>query len=77
VDEHLSNGHLRPDPPVQLKPVFEQGKTVEELADDGILDDLCRRIFCFRAASEPAGPAGRTTQLQPDLHTVITECKYS
>ena len=68
VDEHLSNGHLWPDPLVQLNPAFEQGKTIENLVDEGILNNLCRKIFRFK--SEPDS-AGRTMRLHKHQEEAI------
>jgi hypothetical protein len=45
VDAQLAAGVLWPDPLVQLSPAFQSAETVEDLADQGILDRRCFQIF--------------------------------
>ncbi|MCK4546152.1 MAG: DEAD/DEAH box helicase [Candidatus Eisenbacteria sp.] len=45
VDEALDGGLLWPDPLIQLNPAFEPGKWIDELVDEGLLHQECRRIF--------------------------------
>ncbi len=45
VDTALESGLLWPDPLIQLNPSFEPGGWVDELCDEGLLVDECRRIF--------------------------------
>lgn len=45
VDQALDRGLLWPDPLVQLNPAFEPGASVDELVDEGVLHEECRRIF--------------------------------
>ncbi len=45
VDREISEGLLWPDPLIQLNPSFQPGKWIEELADEGVLHDECRRVF--------------------------------
>jgi len=45
VAKELDSGTLWPDALVQLNPAYEMGKSVAELADDGILHPLCKQIF--------------------------------
>jgi len=56
VDTELESGALWPDPLIQLNPRFRQGKTVEQLASDGVLHDLCANIFRFgKSEEDPTG----------------------
>jgi ATP-dependent helicase YprA (DUF1998 family) len=61
VHSNLAAGLLWPDPLIQLNPSFEAGETVDELVDEGILHEECRRIF--RAAKEGPGDPGKTLRL--------------
>lgn len=45
VDTALEEGTLWPDPLLQLNPSFEPGGSIDELVDEKILHDECRRIF--------------------------------
>ena len=45
VEEHFEGGRLWPQPMLQLNPSFEAGASIEELADEGVLDERCREIF--------------------------------
>jgi len=48
VKEELNSGLLWPEPLIQLNPSFEPGRTVDELVDEGILDQTCRKVFRMR-----------------------------
>jgi ATP-dependent helicase YprA (DUF1998 family) len=65
IDSHvqakMGEGLLWPDPPLQLNPAFEPGGFIDELADEGVLQDECRRIF--RAAKSDTDPVGRSIGL--------------
>ena len=61
VQAKLDEGLLWPDPPLQLNPAFEPGGLIDELIDDGVLHDECRRIF--RAAKSESDPVGRAILL--------------
>jgi hypothetical protein len=45
VDQAYDQGRFWPSPLIQLNPSFEPGGTIDQLVDDGTLDDECRRIF--------------------------------
>jgi hypothetical protein len=45
VDREVAEGLLWPNPILQLNPAFEPGETIDELAEAGVLDAECRRIF--------------------------------
>jgi len=45
VDEKLDQGLLWPDPLIQLNPSFSPGKWVDELVEEGLLHNECKKIF--------------------------------
>jgi hypothetical protein len=45
VKEELDSGLLWPEPFIQLNPSFEPGQTVDQLVDEGILHQTCRKVF--------------------------------
>lgn len=45
VEREYDSGRFWPEPLVQINPRFEPGKTVAQLADDGVLSPGCREIF--------------------------------
>lgn len=45
VDQELRAGRLWPEPLIQLNPAFESGGMIEDLVQEGVLHDECRRIF--------------------------------
>jgi len=45
VDSEIDAGLLWPTPLIQLNPFFKPGATVEELCQEGVLDDRCQTIF--------------------------------
>ena len=45
VEGALDGGLLWPDPLIQLNPSFEPGSWIDELCEEGVLVDECRRIF--------------------------------
>jgi ATP-dependent helicase YprA (DUF1998 family) len=45
VKEELNSGLLWPEPLIQLNPSFEPGRTVDQLVDEAILHETCRKIF--------------------------------
>src|SRR5215208_7867052 len=61
VQAKLDEGLLWPDPPLQLNPAFEPGGYIDELVDEGVLHDECRRIF--RSGKCDADPVGRAMRL--------------
>jgi hypothetical protein len=48
VDVALAEGHLWPDPLLQLSPAFEPGETIEELIASGELRPEARKIFAIK-----------------------------
>jgi len=46
VDPHQSEGVLWPDPFIQLNPSFERGRTVDELAAEGVIHQEYMQISC-------------------------------
>jgi ATP-dependent helicase YprA (DUF1998 family)/very-short-patch-repair endonuclease len=48
VDAALAEGHLWPDPLLQLSPAFEAGETIEELITAGELHPETRKIFAIK-----------------------------
>jgi ATP-dependent helicase YprA (DUF1998 family) len=55
VEKELSEGLLWPQPLIQLNPAFEAGASIDELVDEGVLHDECRRIFRIKADAHDAG----------------------
>ena len=51
VDEELESGLLWPEPLIQLNPSFKRGESVDELVDQGVLHQECRRIFRIKKDS--------------------------
>ncbi|HLG76364.1 MAG TPA: DEAD/DEAH box helicase, partial [Ktedonobacteraceae bacterium] len=48
-------GALWPEPLIQLNPLFEAGKTIDKLVEEGILHPGCRQIFRREKDKDPAG----------------------
>jgi len=61
VATHFEAGELWPEPLLQLNPSFEAGGTVDDLVDEGVLDNGCRSIF--RGGKTADSPVGRTMRL--------------
>jgi ATP-dependent helicase YprA (DUF1998 family) len=55
-DELFRKGVLWPDPLIQLNPMFQAGKQVDELVDEGLLHQACRSIF--RRGKDEDNPGG-------------------
>jgi len=66
VDSELDAGLLGPEPLIQLNPTFEQGGTIEELVDEGLLDARCRAIFRRNEDTLPAGEVLRLHRHQTE-----------
>jgi hypothetical protein len=45
VRDALDEGLLWPEPLTQLNPAFEVGEWIDELVDQGVLHEECRKIF--------------------------------
>lgn len=56
VDSELKSGLLWPDPLIQLNPSFEPGHRSDELVDEGVLHEECRRIFRINKESGEGQP---------------------
>src|SRR5579883_2629577 len=54
-------GALWPEPLIQLNPLFEAGKTIDKLVEEGILHPGCRQIFRREKDKDPAGQIGRAS----------------
>lgn len=57
VDERLADGHLWPDPLMQLNPNYEPAETIEQLVSAEVLDRECARLFRRRPERGSEGPA--------------------
>lgn len=58
MEKSLSSGELWPEPLMQLNPSFAHGGTIDELVDQGLLHEECRRIFRAKKDELPGrGPA--------------------
>ena len=55
IDDAYTDGRFWPAPLIQLNPNFEQGESIDKLADSGILDRECARIFRIKNATEDFG----------------------
>ena len=53
VDEIYQQNRFWPDPLITLNPRYEAGKTVAELASDGVLDPALAKIFAFGQKRTP------------------------
>jgi ATP-dependent helicase YprA (DUF1998 family) len=62
VDHVLSEGHLWPEPLIQLNPSFEPGASIDDLVRSGILHQEAGRIF-RKDKDEGAGGTGRPLRL--------------
>ncbi|HEY9076218.1 MAG TPA: DEAD/DEAH box helicase [Anaerolineaceae bacterium] len=51
VNQCIDEGLLWPDPLIQLNPSFQPGKWIDELVDEGLLHQECKRVF--RRKNEP------------------------
>jgi len=66
VDHCLSEGLLWPEPLIQLNPSFKPGASIDELADEGVLQDECRKIFRKKTEKDPYGKPLRLHQHQEE-----------
>ena len=69
VEAELSAGALWPDPLIQLNPNFEPGEWIDELADQGALHSLTRKIFRLDKPTNPIGKPMRLHKHQSDAVT--------
>jgi len=61
VDRTLDDGHLWPEPLIQMNPSFERGPFIEDLVAEGVLHPECARIF--RRGKTQEEPSGERLQL--------------
>ncbi len=66
VEGELEQGLLWPEALVQLNPGFEMAETVDELVDDAVLHETCRRIFRIKSEADPHGRPLRLYRHQAD-----------
>jgi ATP-dependent helicase YprA (DUF1998 family) len=66
VEAELSAGALWPDPLIQLNPNFEPGEWIDELADQGALHTLTKKIFRLDKSTNPMGKPMRLHRHQSD-----------
>jgi superfamily II DNA/RNA helicase/very-short-patch-repair endonuclease len=66
IEQELRGGLLWPEPIVQLNPAFEAGEWIDELADERILHEECRRIFRIKSQEDPEGRPLRLHRHQAD-----------
>ncbi len=66
VDRSLDEGLLWPDPLIQLNPSFEPGEWVDELVDEGLLHEECRRVFRKKPERRDEGKPLRLHRHQAD-----------
>ncbi len=66
VQEALDNGHLWPEPLIQLNPSFEPGGYIDDLVERGVLHPECSRIFRINK-----GPANEGLPMQLHKHQAV------
>ncbi|MHC4560978.1 MAG: DEAD/DEAH box helicase, partial [Planctomycetota bacterium] len=55
VEENLNNGFLWPDPLIQLNPSFEPGEWIDDLVQQNVLHEECRKIFRIKDDPQKEG----------------------
>ena len=55
VEAELDSGLLWPETLIQLNPSFEPGRTIDELADEGVLHAGCRKVFRIKPDPQSDG----------------------
>jgi hypothetical protein len=53
IEQAYQSGKFWPDPLISINPRFEQGKTIEELATEGVVDPALRQIFAVGENRSP------------------------
>jgi ATP-dependent helicase YprA (DUF1998 family) len=77
VNEEVDAGLFWPDPLIQLNPSFEAGSRIDDLVDEGLLDEECRRIFCLKDDPKAAGKPLRLHRHQEEaIRAAKTESSY-
>jgi hypothetical protein len=70
VDQELfQKGVLWPEPLIQLNPLFEAGKAIDELVEEGVLHPACRSLF--RRGKDEQYPAGWPLRLHKHQEEAI------
>lgn len=73
VDEAVEQGLLWPNPWIQLNPMFEAGESPDELVDQGVLHEECRRIFRIKGSPDDEGKDLRFHRHQSDAIKVAAQ----
>ncbi len=55
VDDEIGGGLLWPDPLIQLNPAFEPGAKIDQLVEEGLLDQECGKIFRIQKTATDKG----------------------
>ncbi len=66
VEHYFAKGYLWPEPLVQLNPAFAPGRSIDELAAQGVLHRECAAIFRRRASASTPGDPIRLHKHQDD-----------
>jgi ATP-dependent helicase YprA (DUF1998 family) len=66
VDSSLREGLLWPEPLIQLNPAFEPGGWIDDLVDEGLLHEECRKIFRIGKTEASQGKRMRLHRHQAD-----------
>ncbi len=77
VNEEIGAGLFWPDPLIQLNPSFEPGRLVDDLVDEGVLHEECRRIFRIKDGPRSAGKPLRLHRHQEQaIRAAKTDSSY-
>jgi hypothetical protein len=55
VERTLDDGHLWPDPLIQMNPSFEPGAWIDDLVKEGVLHAECSKVFRKGKEKDPIG----------------------
>lgn len=55
VEAEYAKGRFWPAPLIQINPNFVSGGSIDELVDEGLLHEECRRIFRIKSPDDPVG----------------------
>lgn len=78
VDDSLDRGLLWPEPRIGLNPAFAPGAWIDELVDEGVLHEECRKVFrAQKVAASSLGDPLRLHKHQVDaIHAARTGGNY-
>jgi hypothetical protein len=77
VEQSLRDEVLWPQPLVQMNPSFEPGGWVDDLVNDGILHDECKRIFRIKSEENSLGNSMRLHRHQVEaIHAARQHVNY-